>query len=694
MLTERVESEPANSAAPSFVAELRHVLPALTCDAEQQLADPRVLARAFRRRAQIISVPDQSIDGIVLFPPEARVRQLGHEALFSYLLIAVFCASLRQGLDASCSRDDITACIPELAAYDWFSPSQEVAQAVDEVLNHCHLWPIPMDVASDVYQGSLTRDEKKALGQYYTPPALVEHLLDTAAYAPGKGIADRLLLDVAIGFGVFLAGAARRLIRDLDASHRPLDDIVTTLGHALRGYDLQPFAVIATKLHILAVLIDEMRLDGAGVAQVLATLHLPHVRAADTLAAPEDQAADAPHIVVGNPPYGACAHGLHLAPFKDVVGGRANLYQLFMYKSLRLCRDGGTVALLVPESMRAGQFFLKLRRYLVETTELLCLTDFHARTSIFDGVEQGVLILSMRKGRSLSTGKVKSVAVAQVATAAALVSARTFSVPWTHVQAGNEMAHALIKANDPATYALLYRLRTTSLCHKRLSLKVHTGPLVWNRVVTDLGPTPEPGMRPVIYAQSVHRYAFDFPPYIGRLSCVERLYARPSEALARLAMDCPAIVLQRTTAREQLQRLIATMVSADFLRDYPTYYVENHVNFIAGATCDGHAIPLTYVLALLNSRLLNFVFATSNGSTQVSAYELGLLPLLYNPDSGLDSLVVTRLSAGGDEVATTEREIDRRVYDLYGLTADERRIVDDYHTRYHSGAGRLIVRGT
>jgi hypothetical protein len=50
---------------------------------------------------------------------------------------------------------------------------------------------------------------------YCLDEPLVDHLLDLAQYAPGKGIADRILLDVAIGFGVFLADAARRLIREL-----------------------------------------------------------------------------------------------------------------------------------------------------------------------------------------------------------------------------------------------------------------------------------------------------------------------------------------------------------------------------------------------------------------------------------------------------------------------------------------------
>jgi hypothetical protein len=57
---------------------------------------------------------------------------------------------------------------------------------------------------------------QKALGQVYTPPALVDFILGQAGFSPEPGRADIALLEPACGDGAFLVAAARRLADAID----------------------------------------------------------------------------------------------------------------------------------------------------------------------------------------------------------------------------------------------------------------------------------------------------------------------------------------------------------------------------------------------------------------------------------------------------------------------------------------------
>ena len=85
------------------------------------------------------------------------------------------------------------------------------------------------------------------------------------------------------------------------------------------------------------------------------------------------------------------------------------------------------------------------------------------------------------------------------------------------------------------------------------------------------------------------------------------------------------ILIKRTTPRKVGRRLISGMPDASFHADYPKYFLENHVNYIKQTT-SGNEILLYGLLGWLNSDIVNFIFQLRNGSTQVSVFELKLLP--------------------------------------------------------------------
>ena len=84
--------------------------------------------------------------------------------------------------------------------------------------------------------------------------------------------------------------------------------------------------------------------------------------------------------------------------------------------------------------------------------------------------------------------------------------------------------------------------------------------------------------------------------------------------------------MQRTTAKEQSRRLIATELPSHFLSQHGAVVIENHLNMIRPINGTPRISPKV-LSALLNTEIVDQAFRCFSGSVAVSAYELEALPL-------------------------------------------------------------------
>jgi hypothetical protein len=193
-------------------------------------------------------------------------------------------------------------------------------------------------------------DERRHRGAFYTPPHLVEWVLDRAALSSGATV-----LDPACGTGHFLVAAARRVgVR------------------SVHGSDLDPEAVRIARARLAA---EDPSVPASDIAR--------QVVVGDGLEVWVGRRFDS---VVGNPPF---LGQLRRRTAGQAEGGRRGLgaytdtSAVFLHRALGLVGDGGVVALVQPLSLLAARDAGPVRKAVAEAG---AITDFWcSRTPVFDG---------------------------------------------------------------------------------------------------------------------------------------------------------------------------------------------------------------------------------------------------------------------------------------------------------------------
>ena len=133
------------------------------------------------------------------------------------------------------------------------------------------------------------------------------------------------------------------------------------------------------------------------------------------------------------------------------------------------------------------------------------------------------------------------------------------------------------------------------------------------------------------------------------------------------------IILQGLTGVNEKFRLKATLID-------PPAFLANSCNYLV----DKKQMPFNFILGLLNSKLLNFVFKCKSTSSNVNGYEVDELPIPKNIDEKtqkdiaklVDKLLAVKKKDPNADTSELETEIDQMVYELYNLKDEEIKIIE------------------
>jgi adenine-specific DNA-methyltransferase len=471
------------------------------------------------------------------------------------------------------------------------------------------------------YAIMLPDDLRSDRGVFYTPPAVVQRLLDAVTEA-GVDWSQVRALDPACGGGAFLAPIASRMLASLTGCNPRV--ALRNLASRLKGYEIDPFAAWMSQTFLDALVSSAL---GVSAEELVA------VEIGDSLARLDGPEYD---LVIGNPPYGRCALSKEQRmTFRRSLFGHANQYGLFLDLALRRVCSNGIVGYVTPTGFLGGEYFKRLRELLVtEATPLSC--DFISdRTGVFDNVLQETMLAVFRRTPEQAP-KPKVHFVQSSADHLKVVRTRPVSLA-----ASNGAPWLLPRSQD--SVELVERLAQMPTRLRHWGYTVSTGPLVWNRFKSRLRLGPDPSTVPLIWAEAVSADGV-FAFRSARRNHLPYFSVREGDEWLLVTGHC--ILVQRTTAKEQPRRIVAAELPPDFLKEHAAVVVENHLNMVV-PMLSGSVVDAKTVAIFLNSSIADRVFRCISGSVAVSAYELEAMPL---PNTE----VMQRAAAAVDSAAAAE----------------------------------------
>jgi len=484
---------------------------------------------------------------------------------------------------------------------------------------------------------------RASLGAYYTPPALSERLLDLLS-AEGADWVNASILDPSCGGGAFLTPVAGRIlgddrIRSLDAESR-----LRHVEARISGIEIDPFAAWMSQVFLDVLVYPESCEAGRKLGTV--------VSVGDAL----EIALRAPRrfdIIVGNPPYGRVKlPASRRVAFARSLYGHANLYGLFIDASLRMLRENGLLGFVTPTSFLGGQYFSRLRALLLREAPPVDIDFVEARSGVFDQVLQETCLAVFGSRRSNGV-HVHSIDINGTSPCVAVKRVGVF-----HIKAPAGRPWVLPRSRKDSSLARhALGMKATLLDY---GYKASTGPLVWNRHKHQLREKWEAGAFPIVWAEAIVEGGFSFDyKYRKR----QKFFALES-GQNHLLCTKPAVLVQRTTAKEQARRIVASALPESFLSRWTGVVVENHVNMVVPAGSPALSPPA--LAALLNTEAVDRVFRCLSGSVAVSATELHALPL-PNPEDieEIESIIQNARREGAGKEGL--QEVEKIVAFAYGL---------------------------
>ncbi|MHA2067563.1 MAG: Eco57I restriction-modification methylase domain-containing protein, partial [Candidatus Thorarchaeota archaeon] len=329
-------------------------------------------------------------------------------------------------------------------------------------------------------------------------------------------------------------------------------------------------------------------------------------------------------------------------------------YRLFIERSLKLVRPGGSIGFIVPSTVLGDLSAEQIRRSLLMENTVRSVYDFPEGNDLFSNVTQSVSIVTLKKGGN--TKKLKT--SFGLKTVAEARKRRSYSIEISQIPSTMRKSMVIPRIEKDG-WQVLKTLHSNPnlasiewLCNRRgeFDLTLH------KKFISSKG-------TPLLRGSHIGRYALR----AGRRRPDE--FVNLAEFHASIGSSSriedsrnPRIACQQISNRNQRWRLKFALVE-------PNVVLANSCNYIV-ISKESDPDLLFYLLGVLNSELMNWRFDLSSTNNHVSNRELSGLPL---PDvSSIETLdVMQRIGELAKDCTRTGRpydsEIEALVFLLYGL---------------------------
>lgn len=363
--------------------------------------------------------------------------------------------------------------------------------------------------------------------------------------------------------------------------------------------------------------------------------------------------------IIGNPPYlstkdiSTKEKILYKNTFLTAIG-QFDLYGIFIENSYYILKNNGLLSFITSSTFINNKDFNIFRKFLLEKTEIKSIINLGE--TVFDEASLDVAIIELKKNSNLK----------------------------------NKIKIGRIRSNfDDNNYSYLeqkYYINETNNFEFKINCSKIDFELI-NKIINDNTPLSEILKLPrgieigsnsdkisndekldkIIFGKSISKYKISFKEnYI--------LYENDKSVFKALEIyKQPKILIQRIRNLTLKQRIIATYDDEGYLCTN-TLRIGNLIN---------DDFDLKYILACLNSTIINFLFLKFFLNKDIYSYQLQLIPIVNIPkerqklfSDKVDKILTLKQENPKADTSNLEKEIDQMVYALYGLTEEEIAIVE------------------
>lgn len=545
--------------------------------------------------------------------------------------------------------------------FSWYEISKKIkSEIIDWVNDNPDIQDAPQ-VLSLLAGNTLLDSHRRSLGEFYTPTKIAEHLYSLTDFDANK-INDKKIVDPSCGSGNLLKILVSDVVRLVVTNKLDASIALNSLNSNIYGYDIQPVAILITKLQLLLASLPIIEQASVNSKNIYEILPFKNIELADPLKNPTEYWDIFANfdLVIGNPPFlKVIKNKLSSSKeFDSILAGQPNLYQLFLWWAIKATRADGTITFIIPQSIRSGQYFSKLRKELSKFCEIKFITTLNAQQGVFDSVKQPMMIISLTKSKNRQESSLVSIRKGNNGNG--LTGLKRIIVPHQKVVFENGSETLWCISDSEIDYQIFEKAYENAVLIKDLNeVDILNGGFVWNQNKAALRSVfvSEASTLPLISSGSIGVHEFTFPPNDKRLE--DRIFVERAYSITQPSYSTRSILIKRTTPKKMRgRRIIACKLPEKFIEDYPVYFCENHVNLVLPK--NGSKIYLIGLTAWLNSSLTNFLFGMLNGSSHISKYEIMLLPISLEL---LDLLSGIKINDRKESM----RRIDEAIFNFYQL---------------------------
>ncbi|GAB1268966.1 N-6 DNA methylase [Aurantivibrio infirmus] len=449
-------------------------------------------------------------------------------------------------------------------------------------------------VISLLYQRNLPKDYREKFGIYYTPKSVVDRMLDSAEKL-GVDFTKAHIVDPSSGGAAYLAPLCRKML-NLSKRH-----LISDISSRLVGIEIDPFAAWLSQFLVDCVLAEYSPTASCPprIVKNISAFDIPKCYFGKF------------DYVIGNPPYGVIKDSSAIdEEYSEVISGKANLYQLFIKLGVDLVKQGGILHYITPTGYLSGSYFRKLRTWIEREATPLRFEFFEDRKSIFQGVQQEIVISVLKKGSY--KGKPDCIQLLKKNNGELKIG---FQTKAANCQNG---LWVLPKSKKENKASRLYLKSKDTI--ESLGFIVKTGCLVPYRNQERISFKKKSKSFPIIWSEAVYENSVD----------LQRAYIHEKQKWYKHEMNYgvlfdQAILIKRTSSKEQRKRIYSACISKNFLKKYGGFIAENHVNVVSKVR-DSEIKP-SQLSKFINSEVFEELFKCCSGTVTVSATEIRQIPM-------------------------------------------------------------------